>query len=130
MSFLAQPQHAALALRCLYRTIDEIWFAVGDTSTDFSFYTKRATLAGVYSTTLLAWLDDTSEGFADTWAFLDRRIADVMRIPLLRARFRQRLPRVPNPSRFVRLVRARLREAARSSRPSPAEGGWGKGGAV
>lgn len=117
LNFLAQPQQAGRGLRSLYRTVDEIWFAAGDGSTDFSFYTKRATLAGVYSTTVLAWLDDESEGFAETWAFLERRIDDVMRIPRLRARLRPpALPRranLPDPARFARRVRERLRETER-----------------
>jgi ubiquinone biosynthesis protein COQ9 len=61
-----------LALQLLYRTVDAIWYAAGDTSTDFNFYTKRATLAGVYSSTLLYWLNDRSEGSEATWSFLDR----------------------------------------------------------
>jgi ubiquinone biosynthesis protein COQ9 len=79
LAMLALPFNAGLALRLLYRTVDAIWYAAGDTSADFNFYTKRATLAGVYSSTLLYWLNDRSEGDAATWAFLDRRIDDVMR---------------------------------------------------
>ena len=80
LSFLALPRNAALGIRCLYRTVDAIWHAAGDTSTDYNFYTKRMLLAGVYSATLLFWLNDESEGFAATWAFLDRRLAEVVKI--------------------------------------------------
>src|SRR3546814_13877794 len=73
------PQNAALAARTLWRTADAIWRAAGDQAADFSHYTKRATAGAVYSATLLVWLNDESEGFADTAAFLDRRINDVMR---------------------------------------------------
>ena len=86
-AYFALPQNMALGLKCLGKTVDMIWRAVGDEATDFSFYTKRATLAGVYSTTLLYWLDDDSDGFADTFAFLDRRIADVMELHKARERF-------------------------------------------
>jgi ubiquinone biosynthesis protein COQ9 len=79
LAMLALPFNGPLALRLLYRTVDAIWYAAGDTSTDFNFYTKRATLAGVFSSTLLYWLNDRSEGDAATWSFLDRRIDDVMR---------------------------------------------------
>ncbi len=65
-----------LGLKLLYRTVDAIWYAAGDTSTDFNFYTKRATLAGVYSSTR-HWLNDRSEGSEATWGFLDRRIDNV-----------------------------------------------------
>ncbi len=80
LSFLALPQHAPLALKCLYRTVDAIWYAAGDRATDYNFYTKRLLLSGVYSSTLLFWLNDDSEGRAETWAFLDRRIAEVLKV--------------------------------------------------
>lgn len=80
VAFLALPRHAALGLKCLYRTVDAIWYAAGDTATDYNFYSKRLLLAGVYSATLLFWLNDSSEGFAATWAFLDRRIAEVLKV--------------------------------------------------
>lgn len=80
MTLLALPTHAAAGLEILYRTVDSIWHALGDTSTDYNYYTKRMTLAAVFSATLLYWLNDESEGFAETWAFLDRRIEDVMKI--------------------------------------------------
>ncbi|MFM2042515.1 MAG: hypothetical protein RLY86_1091 [Pseudomonadota bacterium] len=79
-ALLALPPHAAVGPRILYRTVDATWVAAGDTSTDYNFYTKRMLLAGVQTSTLLYWLEDRSEDNADTWAFLDRRIADVMRI--------------------------------------------------
>lgn len=80
LNFFALPQNAAVGLACLYRTVDAIWYAAGDTATDYNFYTKRALLAGVYSSTLLYWLNDKSEGCADTWAFLDRRIGEVLKV--------------------------------------------------
>ena len=102
LTYLAQPQHGPLALRCLYRTVDTVWYAAGDTATDFNFYTKRALLAGVYSATVLYWLNDKSEGSADTWRFLDRRIADAMRIPRLTTPLRELADRMPSPFRFAR----------------------------
>jgi ubiquinone biosynthesis protein COQ9 len=65
----------------LYRTVDAIWRAAGDTTTDYNFYTKRATLAAVYSATMLAFLADDTDDLAKTEAFLDRRLKDVSRIP-------------------------------------------------
>ena len=82
------PFNAPLAMRLLYRTVDAMWYAAGDTSTDFNFYTKRATLAGVYSSTLLYWLNDRSPGSEATWGFLDRRIDDVMKFEKLKARLK------------------------------------------
>jgi ubiquinone biosynthesis protein COQ9 len=105
LAVLALPRHAPLALRLLYETVDGIWYAAGDSATDFSFYTKRATLAGVYGATLLYWLDDRSAGFADTRAFLDRRLADVARIGEARRRLEAALERLPNPFRLLRPLR-------------------------
>ncbi|HEY6433792.1 MAG TPA: COQ9 family protein [Acetobacteraceae bacterium] len=89
---LALPRRAQIAARCTARTVDAIWHAAGDRSADFSWYTKRAILVGVYSTTLLYWLRDTSEDDAATLAFLDRRLAAVGRITRLRRRLSSVLP--------------------------------------
>jgi ubiquinone biosynthesis protein COQ9 len=88
LSTLSLPFNAGLALKLLYKTVDAMWYAAGDTSTDFNFYTKRATLAGVYSSTLLYWLSDRSPGAEATWAFLDRRIEDVMKFEKLKGQVR------------------------------------------
>lgn len=105
LTVLALPQNAPLGLRLLYETVDQMWYAAGDTATDFNFYTKRGLLAGVYAATTLYWLDDRSPDAADTHAFLDRRLADVMAIPRYSARLRERLDRLPNPLRLLRPAR-------------------------
>jgi ubiquinone biosynthesis protein COQ9 len=85
-ALLSLPSNAGVALGSLHRTVDAIWGGIGDRSTDFNYYTKRALLSAVYGSTLLYWLDDRSERYVDTWAFLDRRIDDVMRIQKARVR--------------------------------------------
>lgn len=102
LAVLALPSNVLLGGKCLYRTVDAMWVAAGDTSTDWNFYSKRSLLAGVYSSTVLYWLDDKSDDGTDTWAFLDRRIADVMRIPKLTGRLRSAIDRLPNPARLCR----------------------------
>ena len=79
LAILAMPQNLPLAMRTGWNTSDLMWRIAGDTSTDFNHYTKRMTLGAVYASTLLAWLDDSSEDLSDTAAFLDRRIDDVMK---------------------------------------------------
>jgi len=79
VTLFALPMHAADGARALWQTADAIWKALGDSSDDLNWYTKRATLSGVYSSTVLYWLGDQSMDHAATWAFLDRRIDDVMR---------------------------------------------------
>jgi len=101
LSILALPIHAPLAAKLIYRTVDAVWYAIGDRSTDYNFYTKRGLLAGVYSSTLLYWLNDKSPDSEQTWSFLDRRIADVMKIPEAIARFGKLADKLPNPFRFL-----------------------------
>ncbi|MEZ5648000.1 MAG: COQ9 family protein [Alphaproteobacteria bacterium] len=109
LATLALPQHTSLALSSLWKTVDAMWRAAGDTATDYNWYTKRALLAGVYSSTLLYWLDDRSVNDTATWAFLDRRIDEVLRLPHQIKRLKEKiqaLPSVPwSPTRFARLWR-------------------------
>lgn len=108
LGLLSLPHNAPLAATTLWRTVDAIWYAAGDTATDFNYYTKRGLLAGVYSATVLYWLEDKSEGQASTWEFLDRRIADVMRVPQILGSLRERLSGLPNPFRPFFARRSRL----------------------
>ena len=77
-SCFALPQNAGLGAELIWGTSDAIWCALGDGSEDYNWYSKRASLAAVYSATVLYWMGDESEGRAETWAFLDRRIENVM----------------------------------------------------
>jgi len=88
LAVLAMPQNIPLAIRISWRSADLMWRMAGDTSTDFNHYTKRMTLGAVYGSTSLAWLDDQSEGWSSTAAFLDRRIDDVMRFEKFKAQWR------------------------------------------
>ena len=88
-TLFALPNHAPEGARLIWNTADAIWDALGDSSDDVNWYTKRATLSAVYSSTLLYWLGDTDPENGPTWAFLDRRIDDVMQIEKLKARVRE-----------------------------------------
>jgi ubiquinone biosynthesis protein COQ9 len=105
LAILAMPQNIPLALRISWRTADLMWRIAGDTSTDFNHYTKRMTLGAVYGSTLLVWLDDKSEGWADTAAFLDRRIDDVMKFEKLKAEWRGSSGQRLSLSRFLGRLR-------------------------
>ena len=94
LAVLAMPANARIAAACTARTVDSIWHAAGDRAADFSWYTKRLILTGVYTTTMLYWLRDASENDEATLAFLDRRLNDVGRITMLRRRV-QSGPRFP-----------------------------------
>jgi ubiquinone biosynthesis protein COQ9 len=94
VALLALPRHAVLAGRCTARTVDAIWHAAGDRAADFSWYTKRAILAGVYGATLLFWLHDAGEDDAATLAFLDRRLKGVARLVQVRRRAEAALQRL------------------------------------
>lgn len=85
MTLFSLPNHAGEGARLVWGTVDQIWTALGDSSDDVNWYTKRATLSGVYSATLLYWLGDDSEDHAASWEFLDRRIENVMQFEKLKA---------------------------------------------
>lgn len=85
----ALPQNAGDGAQLIWGTADAIWTALGDTSDDANWYSKRATLSAVYGSTALFWLGDDSEGQADSWAFLDRRIDNVMQFEKLKASARK-----------------------------------------
>jgi ubiquinone biosynthesis protein COQ9 len=105
LAILAMPQNIPLAVRASWRTADGMWRMAGDSSTDFNHYTKRMTLAAVYGSTLLVWLDDSSEGWTETAAFLDRRIEDVMEIEKLKAEWRGSKEHRLSLSRFLGRLR-------------------------
>jgi ubiquinone biosynthesis protein COQ9 len=109
LSILSLPQNVPLALRTGWRSADLMWRLAGDTATDYNHYSKRLILSGVYSATLLAWLDDQSEGWADTAAFLDRRLADVGRFEKWKAGWTNNELYRPSLTRFL----GRLRYPAR-----------------
>lgn len=84
-TLMALPQHAAEGAGLVWGTCDQIWVAIGDSSDDVNWYTKRLTLSSVYSATVLYWLGDNSPNHQDTWTFLDRRIENVMQFEKFKA---------------------------------------------
>jgi ubiquinone biosynthesis protein COQ9 len=84
-TLMALPQHAAEGAGLVWGTCDRIWAAIGDSSADVNWYTKRLTLSSVYSATVLYWLGDNSPNHQDTWTFLDRRIENVMQFEKFKA---------------------------------------------
>jgi ubiquinone biosynthesis protein COQ9 len=109
LSILATPRNVPLALAAGWRSADLVWRLAGDTATDYNHYTKRLILSGVYGSTLLVWLDDQSEGWMESAAFLDRRLADVMRFEKWKANWKGNELHRPSLSRFL----GRLRYPAR-----------------
>lgn len=102
LSVLALPQNAPLGLKLLYDSVDAIWEGIGDFPTDFSFYTKRASLAAILAAATLYWLDDRSPNFEDTDAFVERRLADLYRLTGISRRFAAASDLLPNPFRLFR----------------------------
>ena len=128
VTLLAQPQNAPVAAKLTWATVDAIWRACGDRSHDYNYYTKRGLLSGVWTSTLLYWLNDRSEGDAATWAFLDRRIGDVMRIPKLTAPFKKAAARFPSPLRVLERLRAgNPFPSRRASGPTSVSSSWRPG---
>ncbi len=105
LAYLALPLNAPMAARLTWRTVDAIWYAAGDDAADFNYYTKRALLTPVYTTTVLYWLNDDSEDKAATWGYLDRRIADILKVPAFKARIQKALSSLPRPFGAFRRAR-------------------------
>ena len=96
-AFLAVPQNAPLGAKLMMKSVDAMWRAAGDRSSDFSYYTKRAMLAGVYGSTLAYWFSDSSEGNSATWTFLDHRIDNVMAIEKFKGKAKESFAKLPDP---------------------------------
>lgn len=109
LAVLAMPQNLARAARLGWRTADLIWRRAGDTATDYNHYTKRMILLGVYGATVTVFLDDASEGFADTRAFLQQRIDGILRFEKFKAGVAGRAQHRPSLSRFVGRLRYPVR---------------------
>lgn len=88
LTYLARPPRGLHAPKAVWKTADAFWRWAGDTATDYNYYTKRLLLSGVLTATCLYWLNDASNGHDNTWAFLDRRIARVMKIGQKMAQFK------------------------------------------
>jgi ubiquinone biosynthesis protein COQ9 len=109
LAIMAMPQNLLRAAKMGWRSADRMWRLAGDTATDLNHYTKRVTLSAVYGSTLSVFVNDDSENFADTRAFLDRRIDNVMQIEKVKYQAKQRKEYAPSLSRFI----GRLRYPAR-----------------
>lgn len=105
LAILAMPQNLVRGAALGWRAADLMWRAAGDTATDYNHYTKRTILAGVYAATLTVFLDDDSDGWADTRAFLGRRIEGIMRFEKAKAGFLARTEHRPSLSRFIGRLR-------------------------
>jgi len=105
LSVLAMPLNVPLAIAAGWRSADLMWRMAGDTSTDYNHYTKRLILSGVYGSTLLVWLDDQGEDWMETSAFLDRRLADVMRFEKWKANWKGNELHRPSLTRFLGRLR-------------------------
>jgi ubiquinone biosynthesis protein COQ9 len=105
LAILALPQNAMAGAKLAWRSADRMWRIAGDRATDFNHYTTRGILSALYTSTMLVFLDDETEGLVTTRGFLDRRIDDVMRIEKLKASWRGSRERLPSLSRFLGRLR-------------------------
>jgi ubiquinone biosynthesis protein COQ9 len=105
LAIMAMPRHLARGVKMGWRSADAMWRLAGDQATDYNHYTKRATLAAVYAATLSVFVDDSSEGASETAAFLDRRIAGIMRFEKAKARWTANPELHFSPARFLGRLR-------------------------
>ncbi len=107
LAILAAPPHLRRAAKMGWRAADRMWRLAGDTATDYNHYTKRTLLSGVYGSTISVFLDDESENFTDTRAFLDRRIENVMQFEKVKAKVTGRGGDRFSMARFIGRLRYR-----------------------
>ncbi|WP_173843354.1 COQ9 family protein [Novosphingobium sp. TH158] len=105
LSIMAMPQNLVRAAQLGWRSADAMWRLAGDTAVDYNHYTKRATLGGIYAATLTVFANDESEDFAETRAFLDRRIEGVMKFEKAKARLLANRDMHFSPARFLGRLR-------------------------
>lgn len=105
LAILAMPQNIVRAAKLGWRAADLMWRMAGDTATDYNHYSKRTILAGVYTATITVFLDDESEDWVDTRAFLARRIEGIMRFEKTKAKVLARGQHRPSLSRFIGRLR-------------------------
>jgi ubiquinone biosynthesis protein COQ9 len=109
-AILSLPGNVAKATRATWTTADLMWHLAGDQSVDFSYYTKRFSLSAAYSATLLCWMSDESEGAAETWAFLDRRLADLSQLPKVISVAKKRAGGITRPLEKMLAAASRRRD--------------------
>ncbi len=105
LAMLAHPQNAMTAAKLAWRAADRMWRIAGDRATDFNHYSKRGILSALYMSTLLVYLDDTSDDMSATRGFLERRIDDVMKFEKVKAQWRGSRERLPSLTRFLGRLR-------------------------
>ncbi|MFS4581074.1 COQ9 family protein [Phaeobacter sp. C3_T13_0] len=108
-TLFALPQYTGDGVGLIWGTANAIWLALGDSSEDINWYTKRGTLTGVYSSTVLYWLGDDSPGHQASWDFLDRRIDNVMQFEKLKAQVQSNpllKPLLTGPNWLAKQVKA------------------------
>jgi len=116
MTLFSMPQHSARGAALIWGTADTIWQALGDTSDDLNWYSKRAILSGVYGASVLFWLGDHSAEHADTRAFIERRIANVMQFEKLKGQVRSNKALAPLTD-LIDAFSGRVRAPGRDPRP-------------
>lgn len=125
VTLFALPPYVPDGTKAIWGTADHIWTALGDTSGDYNWYSKRLTLSGVYSASVLYWLGDQSEGQAATRAFLDRRIEDVMQFEKFKSSVQDSKilgPLMAGPMAILGKIRA-----PQASHQTGMPGRWNKG---
>lgn len=105
VAYEAIPVHSPSGMKLMAQTCDLIWRWAGDRSNDYNFYTKRFMLGGVYGATLLFWLGDSSADHAESWAFLDRRIENVMQVEKAKGQLQGMAKNLPSPAKLLGRLR-------------------------
>ncbi|EAZ64002.2 hypothetical protein PICST_66543 [Scheffersomyces stipitis CBS 6054] len=80
LSHLVVPYNVSQSLAELHSLSDDIAFYAGDMSHDLAWYTKRVGFSSIYVSSELYQLQDSSEGFRRTNAFVDEKVHGLKRL--------------------------------------------------
>ena len=81
---LLLPHNTKLMKKNLYNTVDNIWYFAGDHSTDFSFYTKRFSLAIIYVNALFVFYN---KNIQESELNIENNLKKISKIPKIKNRF-------------------------------------------
>ncbi len=83
------PKPFSLAFKNLYRFSDQIWYLIGDKSTDYNFYTKRLVLSKLIAKSSKIFVDDVTTDLQKTSQAIDNEIENIMKFEKAKSQIKQ-----------------------------------------
>jgi ubiquinone biosynthesis protein COQ9 len=84
VGYCGNPVNVPGSLRNIYSFSSDVWYLLGDKSTDFNYYTKRISLSAIYTKCMLYSLSDKSDNLTQTKKYIQKSIDGLMKINKLK----------------------------------------------